>query len=73
MYSAVAGKCFFLMICACPQQNTLYKSQLKEVKGDLHKVFFFNKNYNFNYQFKTNEFKNVEKLVEQTVQALKSC
>ena len=61
------------MICACPQQNTLYKSQLKEVKGDLHKVFFFNKNYNFNYQFKTNELKNVEKLVEQTVQALKSC
>ena len=25
-----------------------------------------------NYQFKTNELKNVEKLVKQTVQALKS-
>ena len=26
-----------------------------------------------NYQFKTSELKNGEKLVEQTVQALKSC
>ena len=26
-----------------------------------------------NYQFKTSELKNAEKLVEQTVQALKSC
>ena len=27
----------------------------------------------FNYQFKTSELKNAEKLVEQTVKALKSC
>ena len=26
-----------------------------------------------NYQFQTNELKNIEKLVKQTVQALKSC
>ena len=33
------------------------KSQLKEVNGDLHKVFLFGfcRNYDFNYKFKTNE------------------
>ena len=75
MYSVVARKMFFLMLCGCSRQNTLHKSQLKEVNGDLHKVFFFGfcQNYNFNYKFKTNELKSVEKLVEQTIQALKSC
>ena len=76
MYSLVAWKMFFfLMLCGCSRQNTLYKSQLKEVKGDLHKVFCFCfcKNYNFNYKFETSELKSVEKLVEQIIQALKSC
>ena len=76
MYSLVAWKMFFfLMLCGCSRQNTLYKSQLKEVKGDLHKVFFFCfcKNYNVNYKFETSELKSVEKLVEQIIHALKSC
>ena len=51
--------------------NTFCKSQLREGNGDLHKFFFFNAI--FNYQFKTSELKNAEKLVEQTVKALKSC
>ena len=49
--------------------NTFCKSQLREGNGDLHKFFFFFYAI-FNYQFKTSELKNAEKLVEQTVQAL---
>ena len=52
--------------------NTFCKSQLREVNGDLHKFFLLFYAI-FNYQFKTSELKNAEKLVEQTVKALKSC
>ena len=52
--------------------KTECKSKLREVNGDLHKVFFLLLYAIVNYQFKTSELKNAEKLVEQTVQALKS-
>ena len=45
---------------------------MREVKGDLHEALFFVLFDNF-YQFKTSELKNVEKLVKQTIQALKPC
>ena len=60
----VAWKVFF---------NTFCKSQLREVNGGLHKFFFCLFYSIVNYQFKTSELKNAEKLVEQTVQALQSC
>ena len=44
---------------------------MREVKGDSHEAFLFY--LIINYQFKTSELKNVEKLVEQTIQALKPC
>ena len=44
---------------------------MREVKGDLQEAFLFY--LIINYQFKTSELKNVEKLVEQTIQALKPC
>ena len=47
-----------------------YESWLREVNGYLHKVL--NVLCNNLYQFKTGELKNVEKLVKETVQALKS-
>ena len=55
--------------------KTECKSQLREVNGDLHTVFFLLLLFYVivNYQFKTSELKNGEKLVKQTVQALKSC
>ena len=43
--------------------------RLSKTGCDLHKAFLF---YTIvNYQLKTRELKNVEKLVEETVQALK--
>ena len=50
--------------------KTEYESWLREVNGYLHKVL--NVLCNNLYQFKTGELKNVEKLVKETVQALKS-
>ena len=41
---------------------------VKEVTGDLHKALFVYER--INYQFKTSELKNAEKVVEQS---LKSC
>ena len=38
---------------------------MREVKGDSHEAFLFY--LIINYQFKTSELKNVEKLVEQTL------
>ena len=43
-----------------------YKLWVREFEG-----FFYIKCTIINYQFKTSELKNVEKLVKQTVQALK--
>ena len=43
---------------------------MREVKGDLREAFLLY--FIINYQFKTSELKNVEKLVEQTIQALKA-
>ena len=57
--------CFF----GYPRQNINHSSE--KVKVNLHKVFFvFTK---INSQFKGSELKSVEKLLEQTVQAFKSC
>ena len=47
-----------------------YESQLREFKGYLHKVLNVLLYAIINYQFKTSELKNLEKLVKQTVQAL---
>ena len=58
----------FLMLFGL--SKTEYKSQLREVNGDLHKAFRFY--VIVNYQLKTRELKNVEKLVKQTVQTLRS-
>ena len=38
---------------------------MREVKGDLREAFLFY--FIINYQFKTSELKNVEKLLEQTL------
>ena len=58
--------------CTFWLSKTEYKSQFREFKGHLHKVLYVLCN-NINCQeFKTSEMKNVEKLVKQTVQALKT-
>ena len=56
------------MLFGCPRQNINHSS------GNL-KVIFIKCSMFYailNYQFNTSELKNVEKLVKQTVQALKS-
>ena len=60
----------FLHCCfGYPRQNINHSSE--KVKVNLHKVFFvFTK---INSQFKGSGLKSVEKLLEQTVQAFKSC
>ena len=52
--------------------KTEYKSQRRELKGDLDKAFFLFYAIT-NYQFETSVQKNVEKLVDKTVQAFKPC
>ena len=55
------------MLFGCPRQNMNHSS--KDVKVIYTKCSMF---YAIiNYQFKASELKNVEKLVKQTVQALK--
>ena len=57
------------MLFGCPRQNIYHSSE--KLKVIYIKCFLF---YTvINYQFKTSELKNLEQLVEQTVQALKSC
>ena len=56
------------MLFGCPRQNMNHSS--KDLKVIYTKCSMF---YAIiNYQFKTSELKNVEKLVKQTVQALKA-
>ena len=61
------GKCF-LMLFGCLRQNINHSSQNLRVIYIKRSVFYAI----INYQFQTSELKNVEKLVKQTVKALKS-
>ena len=58
------GKCF-LMIFACPRQNINHSSE--KVIYIRHLSFYAI----INYRFKISELKNLEKLMEETVQILK--
>ena len=55
--------------CGCPRQNINHS--LEKLNSDFDQAFFL-RDARVNYQFKTSELKNLGKLVEQTVQALKS-
>ena len=60
--------CFwFLMPFGSPRQNMNHSSENLKVIYTKCSMFYAI----INYQFKTSELKNVEKLVKQTVQALK--
>ena len=61
------GKCF-LMLFGCLRQNINHSSENLKVIYIKCSMFYAI----INYQFKTSELKNVEKLVKQTVQTLKS-
>ena len=66
--NVVSWKEFFDAFNACPRQNTNHSSEnLKVIYLNCSMFYVI-----INYQFKTGELKNVEKLVRQTVQALKS-
>ena len=57
------------MLFGCRRQNRNHSSEnLKVIYIKCYMFYAI-----INYQFKTSELKNVEKLVKQTVQALKSC
>ena len=56
------------MLFGCPRQNINHSSENLKVIYIKCSMFYAI----INYQFKTSELKNVEKLVKQTVQALKS-
>ena len=56
------------MLFACPRQNINLSSENLKVIYIKCSLFLAI----INYQFKTSELKNIEKLVKQTVQALKS-
>ena len=60
------GKCF-LMLFACPRQKVNHSSENLKVIYTKCSMFYSI----INYQFETSELKNVEKLVKQTLQALK--
>ena len=62
------GKCFS-MLFGCPRQNINHSSEKLKVVYTKRFVFCAI----INYQFKTSELCIIETLVEQTVQALKSC
>ena len=56
------------MLFSCPRQNMNNSSEnLKDIYIKCSMFYAIT-----NYQFKTSELKNVEKLVKQTVKALKS-
>ena len=55
------------MMFGCPKQNMNHNSENLKVIYTKYSVFYAI----INYQFKTSALKNVEKLVKQTVQALK--
>ena len=58
------------MYFGCPRQNINHSSEnLKVIYVKCSKMFYAI----INYQFKTSELKHVEKLVKQTVKALKPC
>ena len=56
------------MLFGCPRQNISHSSEKLNVIHIKRFLFYAVSNYNFN----TGELEDVEKLVEQTVQALKS-
>ena len=56
------------MLFGCPRQNINHSSENLKVIYIKCSMFYA---IIINYQFKTSELKNVEKLVKQTVQALK--
>ena len=56
--------------CGRPRQNINHS--LEKLNSDFDQAFFFLRDARVKYQFKTGELKNLGKLVEQTVQALKS-
>ena len=56
------------MLFGCPRQNINQSSENLKVIYTKCSMFYAI----INYQFKTSELKNVEKLVKETVQALKS-
>ena len=58
----------FLLLFGCPRQNINHSSENLKVIYIKCSMFYAT----MNYQFKTSELKNVEKLVKKTVQALKS-
>ena len=55
----------FLMLFGCPRQNMNHSSENLKVIYTKCSMFYSI----INYQFKTSELKNVEKLVKQTIQA----
>ena len=55
------------MLFGCPRQNMNHRSENVKVNYTKCLVFYVR----INYQFKTSELKNVEKLVKQTVQTSK--
>ena len=57
------------MLFGCQRQNIKYSSEKLMLIYIKHVLFYAI----INSQFKTSELKNLERLVEQTVQALKSC
>ena len=56
------------MLFGCPRQNINHGSENLKVIYEKCSMFYAV----INHEFKTSELKNVEKLVKQTVQALKS-
>ena len=64
-FNAVAWK-LFLDTFGCPRQNMNHNSENLVIYTKCSMLYAI-----INYQFKTRELKNVEKLVKQTVQAFK--
>ena len=62
------GKCF-LMLFGCPRQNINHSPDNLKVIYIRPFVFYAR----ISHQFMTSELKNVEKLVEQTIQAFEPC
>ena len=61
-----SGKCFLIRF-ACPRPNINHGSEKLKVIYIRHLLFYAI----INYRFKISELKNVEKLLEKTVEALK--
>ena len=61
------------MLLGCPRQKINHSSEKLKVICIKRFLFYVRINYVINYQCKTSEHKNLEELVEEIVQALKTC